>query len=296
VLSGAPRSFSGIASVGKPRGKGALLVSAGPPGDTWAAERRFECYGARIGIRTNEPAVLPAMVGRLPVTATQTAPGVVDDLFSIRLDAEPGTHELCDRDGCVLLTSDLDRLLDVFESRLELSVAIEADVGVFVHAGAVGVDDRAIVIPGASMSGKSTLVAGLVEAGASYLSDEFAVLDGRGVVHPYPCPLSRRHPDGTSSTLPPEELGTLGTVPLPVGFVVFTGYRTGAKWDPEVLSPGGALLGLMSNTPAARTRPDWVLRTLGATASRAVAFRTPRGDAGRSAARLLDHVSSAAAG
>src|ERR687894_479249 len=44
---------------------------------------------------------------------------------------------------------------------------------------------RALVRPGPSLSGKTTLVAALVRSGAAYLSDEFAVLDPEGRVHPY---------------------------------------------------------------------------------------------------------------
>ena len=45
-------------------------------------------------------------------------------------------------------------------------------------------------LPGHSFSGKSTLVAALVRAGAVYYSDEFAVLDPDGFVHPYAKALS----------------------------------------------------------------------------------------------------------
>ena len=57
-----------------------------------------------------------------------------------------------------------------------------------MHAGAVAWRDRGIVIPGRSHSGKTTLVRALVEA-ARYYSDEFAVLDPQGRLHPYPLPL-----------------------------------------------------------------------------------------------------------
>ena len=53
------------------------------------------------------------------------------------------------------------------------------------HAGVVGWRGRAIVIPGRSHAGKSTLVAELVRRGAVYYCDEFAVLHETGRVHPY---------------------------------------------------------------------------------------------------------------
>jgi hypothetical protein len=57
-----------------------------------------------------------------------------------------------------------------------------------VHAGVVCTDDgRAVVIPAAGGSGKSTLVAGLVRAGFGYLTDEAAAIDPvTGMVHPFP--------------------------------------------------------------------------------------------------------------
>jgi hypothetical protein len=55
-----------------------------------------------------------------------------------------------------------------------------------VHAGAVTWDGRAAIFPAAMESGKTTLVAGLVRAGARYLSDEAAAIDpGSLLVHPF---------------------------------------------------------------------------------------------------------------
>jgi hypothetical protein len=78
----------------------------------------------------------------------------------------------------------------VLESEIRQWVAKTAKKRTFVHAGVVNWHKRAIVIPGRSRSGKTTFVAELVKAGASYLSDEFAVLDSRGRVHPFAKPLS----------------------------------------------------------------------------------------------------------
>jgi hypothetical protein len=65
-------------------------------------------------------------------------------------------------------------------------VAENARRWIFVHAGVVAWRGQAIVIPGATQSGKTSLVAALVRAGAEYFSDEYAVFDARGRVHPLP--------------------------------------------------------------------------------------------------------------
>lgn len=71
--------------------------------------------------------------------------------------------------------------------------AIESAVGdhVVLHAAAVARDGRALVLPAAMESGKTTLAAGLIDRGWAYLSDEAAALTLDGTtVRAYPKPLS----------------------------------------------------------------------------------------------------------
>src|SRR4051794_20574153 len=64
------------------------------------------------------------------------------------------------------------------------------------------------VIPRVSHSGKTTLVAALVRAGATYYSDEYAVFDAQGSVHPYARPLGIRDGNGDRPRrCPVQELG-----------------------------------------------------------------------------------------
>ena len=148
----------------------------------------------------------------------------------------------------------------MLETEIRQSVAASAARRTFVHAGVVGWRGRAILVPGRSRSGKTTLVAELVKAGAVYLSDEFAVLDGRGRVHPFAKPLSIRGPGGCdvhARARRAEELGgTVGTRPLPVGLVVLAEHRPGASWRPERLTRGQAVLEMLAHTVPARLRPE----------------------------------------
>ena len=66
----------------------------------------------------------------------------------------------------------LDEVIRALQTDLQLFVATEALSRLFVHAGVVGWRGRAILVPGTSFSGKTTLVAAMVQAGASYYSDE----------------------------------------------------------------------------------------------------------------------------
>src|SRR5262249_29657438 len=108
--------------------------------------------------------------------------------------------------------------LDVLESELQLAVARYAQPDVFVHAGVVSIGGQAIVLPGRSGAGKTTLVRALVAAGARYYSDEYAVLDALGRVHPYARRPSVRTPRGAEQREPvPRQRGRR---PLPGGGVV----------------------------------------------------------------------------
>jgi hypothetical protein len=192
--------------------------------------------------------------------------------------------------GSTLLvrTGDIETLLSVLESDLHFQVAQHARTGLFVHSGVVGWNDQAIIIPGRSRSGKSSLVAALVRAGATYYSDEYAILDHAGRVHPYPKPLSIRNGSGDGVKTPVEALGGhTGSVALTVGLIVSTYYRPGARWRPRAITAGQAVMALVDNTVLATERPQLMLETMTKAASGALALRGPRGEADRVAAALL---------
>jgi len=79
-----------------------------------------------------------------------------------------------------------------FETELRLTVAEYAPERVFMHAGVVAWKDLALVVPARSFQGKTSLVAELVRRGAIYYSDEYAIFDAEGSVHPFPKTLSIR--------------------------------------------------------------------------------------------------------
>jgi hypothetical protein len=187
----------------------------------------------------------------------------------------------------------LKTILETFEVRAKMHVAEMARRRVFVHAGAVGWHGRAIIIPGGSLSGKTRLVAELVRAGATYYSDEYAVLDVHGRVHPYPKPLAiRREGSGRQKRCAPEEIGGVtGTRPLPVGLVVVSRYKPGASWRPARLSEGPTALELLSNTIPARRKPRAVISTLERAVSRATCFKGVRGEAEEAARLILERWS-----
>jgi hypothetical protein len=191
-------------------------------------------------------------------------------------------------------TLEFDEVVGELESALQLFVAEWALRRVFVHAGVVGWKGQALILPGRSFTGKSTLVAALLRAGATYYSDEFAVLDARGRVHPYARPLSLRQPDGVAPRrCSAAAFGAeVGTEPLPVGLVALTEYEAGQRWRPRALSPGRAVLALLTQTVPARRQPERALATLQRVVTGARVVKGGRGEADEVAAALLEQLAA----
>jgi Rps23 Pro-64 3,4-dihydroxylase Tpa1-like proline 4-hydroxylase len=152
----------------------------------------------------------------------------------------------------------------------------------------------AIVVPGRSFAGKSTLVAELVRRGAVYYSDEFAVLDDAGKVHPY-----RRPPVLRDAGRRARDLRLLRedepAEPLPIGLVVAGSYRSGAVWRPTVVRGAQAVLPLIDGTVLARHESARMLRIAADVAPGVVTLQGLRGEATEVAGRLLDLVDDALA-
>ena len=177
--------------------------------------------------------------------------------------------------------------LHALDGAIRTAVALAAPGLVFIHAGVVELDGRAIVLPGRSMAGKTTLVATLVARGAGYLSDEYALLDEHGAVHPYPRRLSIRGAQGRRE-VPVAELGGRAVAgPVPVGLVAALRHRPDAEWSVAPGTGGECALALVDNAIAAQTRPGEVLASAAAVARQARFIAGERGEADAAVDRLL---------
>jgi hypothetical protein len=180
--------------------------------------------------------------------------------------------------------------LKYFDWQIRLTIAEFAVDRVFLHAGVVAWKGKAIIIPAKSFGGKTTLVKELTKMGAEYYSDEYAVLDEEGFVHPFPKMLSVRGGSDKylQTDLPVEALGGRpGTERLPVALVLITEYEKGARWEPQILSDGFGVMEMVSHTIPIRYNPKFALKVLNNTANRAIIVKTKRGEAKDFALRLL---------
>jgi hypothetical protein len=263
----------------------------------------LECYGARIALRFSCASLQALFLLQVPPVfqwqvVTGQAPDA-DTIFTLASgeDKEPSAaapHYVLHEDAHeIAKTTSREAALELLESSLHFAVAQAARDVVFVHAGVVGWRGRALILPGRSMSGKTSLVAALVKAGALYLSDEYAVLDKSGLVHPYIKTLSLRTETGERLQRTAQELGGhVAAEPLPVGLLAALVYQPNGQWNPRRLSAGEGLLIALQNTVMARQQPALSLEVLRSTMLGAVAIKSERGDADETAASLLTYMAA----
>jgi hypothetical protein len=257
---------------------------------------RFESYGVKVEIISNEQNIIDqaAQVCRksLVDNVRDAGNGAVDHYFELPR-TRGGTYRLIQNQNEISYGRSRKKFFKFFDSIIRVAIGEYAVDRVFLHAGVVGWNGKAIVMPADSFKGKTTLVAELVRNGATYYSDEFAVFDKDAIVHPFPRPLSMRTDDGRFRPyeLTVEDLGgTYGEEPIPVGMVLLTGYQSGQKWRPKILSPGNGVLEMIPYTLPIRYRPDFSISVLNNIASRAIIASGLRGTAETFTKTLLTFV------
>jgi hypothetical protein len=202
-------------------------------------------------------------------------------------------------DGRLMLVSGSSGniLADLF-AHVNLDTVEAARELVLVHAGAVvAPNGLGMLLPAPSGAGKTTLVAGLVEAGFGYLSDEAAVLDpATGDLLPYPTHLSLKAksrdrfrdamPDPADIRLSDDtwhvdpDAIRRGSVAsrCEVGYVIPHRYEPGTEVRVEPLTRAAACVELGRNLMTPRRDAAWALGVLAAACRPAGCYRLTSGD------------------
>ena len=262
----------------------------------WAEGLTLSTFGVRAGVRVNVLGVLPRVLPLLPPGWKKSHRVIVERLYSLVM------AQGCERAGVrrlhvlyadstrIARDAALNRVLATLETDLHRYTAEATSDMTFLHAGVVGWQGSAIMFPGRSLSGKTTLVREMLRLGATYYSDEFAVVDSSGLVHPFARPLGIREDSSYAQTkYSAEELGaTSGVKPLPMGMAVICKYEAGAQWQPAPLSQGQGALELLANSVAVRSQPDQTLRRLQKLVRHTVFIQGTRGEAHQAAASILN--------
>ncbi len=251
----------------------------------------FRSHGLTIGIDLDDPALFEPVSDQLPpgelVPAGAAEP--FDRAYRITwLDEEASPHGVS---GYQMYVNDEPSgptfrdpqiIVERLESDLQIYIAEFADPHLFLHAGVVRWHGKTIVLPGKTHAGKSTLVRALVNAGATYFSDEFAVLDHEGRVLPYPRKLSHREgPLGPAGRIDmaahaPEPGENLQ--PLPVDLVALIRYEAGSEWEATELRGARAVVAMSEHMVPIRRRPAETLAMLARVAATAAVYQCTRPD------------------
>ena len=197
--------------------------------------------------------------------------------FEVQVNQRPAASARTLDDAALLAVKALDDVL------IHSIAALRA-----VHAGAVLIDGRALLIPGSTHAGKSSLVAELLRRGASHFSDEYALIDSTGRVHSYPRPLLLRNGCPSQSLVLPQELGAeFAGRPAPIGSILAVNYVPGGEWQIDERSQGEAVMLLLRNTPHEMSQSPEMIEFFLRAAAGAVCWEGQRGDVADAATELL---------
>jgi hypothetical protein len=236
-----------------------------------------ECLGVRISVECRPPEA-EAVTAHVPVGSTPASPGNASHKFIFEADAQ-GNETFRVRQcspARALPWQPMSTALRTLQKELHICVAEYATTRVFIHAGVITWRNRTVVLPGFSHAGKSTLVWSFVQAGAVYYSDEYAVFDENGGVHPFTLPISLRAIGGEARFVDPNRRGS---GPVAPSVIAFAKYRPGAVWRPRSLSPAESMLQLVRHSIAIRRHPSIVLPILKTISVQTQAFIGRRGEA-----------------
>ncbi|HEY2595812.1 MAG TPA: hypothetical protein VGK33_18125, partial [Chloroflexota bacterium] len=256
-------------------------------------ELTIEAYGVALRVAVDDPTLMEAVIATLPPgwnPCDQT--GQLTRFSLASLDGI--AYQVARDDAPVGPPVEREVAVGRLDSCVRMEVARRAVGRAFIHAGCVALGARALVLPGISYSGKTTLVHALIGQGATYFSDEYAVLDDEGLVHPYAKPLSIRPADARSTALParstetpPSELGAaVGDRAIEVRLIAALTYVPGARWEPTPLSPSQGAMELLFHSVNVHDEPAQALGAVCRAAIGAGVLEGQRGEADQ-VARIL---------
>jgi hypothetical protein len=253
----------------------------------------FQAFGVAAEVQFGDRALEADVIEILPPGWSATDAAAVKVRFSLEA-GQANSFDVTINGRVAIEQATLDVALGFLDAEIRMLIATSTTDWIFVHAGVVALRGRALVLPGESFSGKTTLVRSLVEIGATYYSDEYAVLDHDGMVHPYPRRLSIRSANGFAGAEHHvgEFGGVAGDASAVVDTVAITQYRPGADWKPARVSAGEGMLAMLANTVPAQQRPGESMRALARALRDTHVLAGDRGEASEAARALITELRS----
>jgi len=261
--------------------------------DGWVQTPTLALLDLTVAVHSDDRALVALMDELYAPTISDAAAEHALFLGRARVGAAPGYFAAVD--GGMLVRTPAPGVAFrhlVYEAN---QMAIDATAApVRLHSAAVERAGRAFALVGPMGAGKSTLAAGLVHRGWSYLTDEVVVVDDDRWVRPYakPCSLGAPPPplaplpwdppaDGAvylagGGLVPASTLGTVADAPVELGGVVLPSYRRGTATTITELGRADALVEIGAHAFGLST--PGALAALGAAVGRVPCFRLSSGD------------------
>jgi hypothetical protein len=275
------------------------MNAARPSAPPQSRDLEFEVLGTLVRTRVEDPELADRLAQLLDHVLVEVSdrPAVTFELGV----AGDSSWTMGRGEGAVLRTDSQRRLLERYFTVLN-ELWLDDYAGLTVHAGVVAEGAGAIAFPGATGTGKSTIVAACVTAGWAYVSDEALCIDTRSaevVAYPRPLllsddslrllgvdsPAGSEGPPGDKVPVSPRDLrGSASEGPLRLEHVVLPVRGPSLRLEP--LSSSEVVPVLLENSFSRHRDPAAAFDLVATAASGCRAWRLFYGDA-REAADLL---------
>lgn len=215
----------------------------------WQEKFGIDCYGEALDFRLDDKRLKQRLIEVLPVIGQVTEFKDSNNVLSLVTNQNVELNGLYLNDDVAMEFERLDEnnIEDLADKILIVLAKISLPRKFYLHAGAVVWNGFGVLIPGASYSGKTTLVKELIEAGAEYYSDDCIILENDGYMLPLPRPLAIRTDAGRLIKGAAEFGAKIGRTKAKLDVILFTGYEESAVWNPQQLSAGQTVLELLNN-------------------------------------------------
>lgn len=211
--------------------------------------------------------------------------------LDLRIEQAAGEFRLAVGGNAVASASEAKALVCSLIQVLDETVVQRIKTLRAVHAGVVMLDGRVLLFPGSTHAGKSALVAELLRRGATYFSDEYALIDAEGLIHPYPRPLLVRDGNPMQTPLLAEDCNApVATAPAPLGWIFALRYQPEDGWNVAAASQSEALMILLKNTPHVLADSPEMIGIFQRAVTAAECFGGTRGEAAEAADKIVEMI------
>lgn len=257
---------------------------------------QLSAFGAVMEIACTDREILKQGIEALPGYWLRSEGGRPDVCFGIEtaIRRQEGEKHFLFRENGKALGSAINgaQALHRLAKRMDYYLGAYARDCAFLHSGVILHNGRAVLIPGLSHTGKSTLTAALVRIGAHYVSDDVAVIDRTGRAYFLSRAISLREDVAEAFDFPfAANFEFLREGTLPVEAILLLNYCKGEiALDMRPLSKGETALRLIANCMNGRNEPETAIHCCVEAVRQAICCEGVRGEAEAVAPLILSFI------